>query len=57
MEESSLRNFTVDAPNTATDSVYQFEGEDYRYLFLIYHRPLFIKLKIFIIIFTLGNKL
>ncbi|KAK0167266.1 hypothetical protein PV327_004688 [Microctonus hyperodae] len=25
--ESSLRNFTVDAP---TDSVYQFEGEDYR---------------------------
>jgi len=27
MGESSLRNFTVDAP---TDSVYQFEGEDYR---------------------------
>lgn len=25
--ESSLRNFTVDTP---TDSVYQFEGEDYR---------------------------
>ena len=25
--ESSLRNFTVDAP---TDSVYQFEGQDYR---------------------------
>ncbi|XP_017778534.1 PREDICTED: chromatin-remodeling complex ATPase chain Iswi isoform X2 [Nicrophorus vespilloides] len=27
MGESSLRNFTVDAP---TESVYQFEGEDYR---------------------------
>lgn len=27
MGESSLRNFTVDAP---TDSVYQFEGQDYR---------------------------
>lgn len=27
MGESSLRNFTVDTP---TDSVYQFEGEDYR---------------------------
>jgi len=27
--ESSLRNFTLDAP---TESVYQFEGEDYRYL-------------------------
>lgn len=25
--ESSLRNFTVDTP---TESVYQFEGEDYR---------------------------
>jgi hypothetical protein len=25
--ESSLRNFTLDAP---TESVYQFEGEDYR---------------------------
>ncbi|KAJ9582248.1 hypothetical protein L9F63_003377 [Diploptera punctata] len=28
MGESSLRNFTLDAPGT--DSVYQFEGEDYR---------------------------
>jgi SWI/SNF-related matrix-associated actin-dependent regulator of chromatin subfamily A member 5 len=26
--ESSLRNFTLDAP---TESVYKFEGEDYRY--------------------------
>lgn len=26
-DESSLRNFTMDAP---TESVYQFEGEDYR---------------------------
>lgn len=26
--ESSLRNFTMDAP---TESVYQFEGEDYRF--------------------------
>ncbi len=29
--ESSLRNFTMDAP---TASVYKFEGEDYRYSFL-----------------------
>ncbi|XP_023725434.1 chromatin-remodeling complex ATPase chain Iswi [Cryptotermes secundus] len=28
MGESTLRNFTLDAPGT--DSVYQFEGEDYR---------------------------
>ena len=26
-DESSLRNFTMDAP---TESVYKFEGEDYR---------------------------
>lgn len=30
MGESTLRNFTMDAP---TASVYKFEGEDYRYLF------------------------
>ena len=29
MGESSLRGFTLDVP---TDSVYQFEGEDYRYV-------------------------
>lgn len=28
--ESSLRNFTVDAPQSQKPSVYQFEGEDYR---------------------------
>jgi SWI/SNF-related matrix-associated actin-dependent regulator of chromatin subfamily A member 5 len=29
MGETTLRNFTLDAPGT--DSVYQFEGEDYRW--------------------------
>jgi len=30
--ESSLRNFTLDAP---TESVYKFEGEDYRYVLIL----------------------
>lgn len=29
--ESSLKDFTMEAP---TDSVYQFEGEDYRLVFV-----------------------